>query len=467
MQHVRIARPVIVALLGVLLAFSGLFGVAPQARAVTSVSIADLKAQAIYFQRVGNTTQRDLVVSSMAASSAWQGKLWTEFLASWQSIDEFLPINMSVPQGLPDKGHVFVVLGSALTKSGRMTSLLERRLKVALKALALYPNSLVLVTGGVPKNGKTEAAVMQKWLIAKGVKASRILVESKSASTVSNATNSMAILSASPAYTSYTLISDASHIRRATVLFNAAAVLIQEQRGTAWPIKQASNVAYPDLPTAGQVPLSSASIGTIASNVASLFKLLPQYQALVARPPAVAVLTSITVTPPARVTYAVGESLNPQGLAVTALYNQGAYYADVTSRATITGFDTTTVGDAEATLTYVERAVTKTASFPYRIVKASSKVALGLSTTTIRRARTQVVVTATVTAGKVVPTGQVTFSVDGTVLKTVPLTATSNGVVKLTYPKISKAGLHQISVTYSGDANLNAATKAVKVTVTA
>ena len=466
MKHVRIARPVIISLLGVLLAFAGLVGVGPQARAATSVSIADLKAQAIYFQRVGNTTQRDLVVSSMAASSAWEGTLWTEFLASWQSIDEFLTINMSVPKGLPDKGHVFVVLGSALTKSGKMTALLERRLKVAVKALAQYPNSMVLVTGGVPKNGKTEAQVMRNWLIAKGIKASRILVESKSASTVSNATNSMAILSASPVYTSYTLISDASHIRRASVLFHAAAVLIQEQRGTAWPIKQASNVAYPDLATAGQVPLSSASIGTIASNVASLFKLLPQYQALVARPPVAAVLTSISVTPPARVTYAVGESLNPQGLVVKALYNQGVYYQDVTSRATITGFDTTTVGDAEATLTYAERAVTKTASFPYRIVKGSSKVTLSLSTTTVERARTQVVVTAKVTASNVAPTGQVTFSLDGKVLKTVPLAATNNGVAKLTYPKISNAGQHQITVTYSGDAHLNAATKAVKITVT-
>lgn len=467
MQHVRIARTVIISLLGVLLAFAGLLGADPQARAANSVSIVDLKAQAIYFQRVGNTTQRDLVVSSMAASSAWEGKLWTDFLASWQSIDEFLSINMSVAKGLPGQGHVFVVLGSALTKSGRMTALLERRLKVAVKALAQYPNSLVLVSGGVPKNGRTEAQVMQKWLIAKGIKASRILVESKSASTVSNATNSMAILSASPVYTSYTLISDASHIRRASVLFNAAAVLIQEQRGAAWSIKQASNVAYPDLPAAGQVPLSSASIGTIASNVASLFKLLPQYQALVARPPAAAVLTSISVTPPARVTYAVGESLNPQGLVVKALYNQGAYLADVTGKATITGFDTTTVGDAEATLSYVDRAVTKTASFPYRIVKGSSKVALGLSTTTIKRGRTNVVVTATVTASNEAPSGQVVFSLDGKVLKIVPLTATDNGVAKLTFPKISTAGRHQISVTYSGDAHLNAATKAVTVTVTA
>ncbi|MGB7962565.1 MAG: ElyC/SanA/YdcF family protein [Propionicimonas sp.] len=466
MKYVRIARPVIVSLLGVLLAFAGLTGVDPQARAATSTSIADLKAQAIYFQRVGNTAQRDLVVSSMAASSAWEGTLWTEFLASWQSIDEYLKINSSVPTGLPDKGHVFVVLGSALTKSGRPTVRLERRLKVAITALAKYPNSMVLVTGGVPKNGKTEAQVMQKWLIAKGIKASRILVESKSASTVSNATNSMAILGASSVYTSYSLISDSSHLRRASVLFNAATVLIQEQRGAAWPIRQAANVAYPDLANAGRQPLSSASIGTIASNVASVFKLLPQYQALVARPPAAGVLTSIVVTPPTRVTYAVGESLNPQGLVVKALYNRGVYYQDVTSRATIAGFAATTVGDAEATFTYVERAVTKTSSFRYRIVKASSKLALGLSTTTIKRARTQVVVTATVTASNVVPTGEVTFSLDGKVLKAVPLAA-HDAVAKVTYPKIGNAGQHQISVTYSGDSHLNAATKTVKVTVTA
>ena len=63
-----------------------------------------------------------------------------------------------------------------------------------------------------------------------------ILLETTSSSTVGNANNSMAILANSPQYTAYTLISDASHIRRATILFNAAKVKIQERTGKAWTL---------------------------------------------------------------------------------------------------------------------------------------------------------------------------------------------------------------------------------------
>ncbi len=89
------------------------------------------------------------------------------------------------------------------------------------------------MSGGAKRNGHTEARVMYDWLVDKGIKKSRIMRESTSASTVSNATNSMAILPDHPGFTSYTLISDSSHIRRATILFNAAKVGIQEKTGKA------------------------------------------------------------------------------------------------------------------------------------------------------------------------------------------------------------------------------------------
>ena len=63
---------------------------------------------------------------------------------------------------------------------------------------------------------------MRAWLLAKGIPASRILVEQKSTSTIGNAANSMAILAKKPAYTSYSLITATSHMRRSMVLFTAA-----------------------------------------------------------------------------------------------------------------------------------------------------------------------------------------------------------------------------------------------------
>lgn len=271
--------------------------VTPPASAL-SVSTSDLRARAIYFQKTGNTAQRALVLSSMATKSAWQGELWTNFLAYWDTANKGLKINTKTPDGLPAAGHVFVVLGSALSKSGKLTVKGERRLKVAVAALAKYPNSKVLVSGGAKRNGHTEAQVMQAWLVARDVDPTRILVEDKSASTVSNATNSMAILHKSADATSYTLISDASHIRRASILFNAAAVRIQEETGKTWTISLVSNVAYSDSAIASRGPVPAATHTIIASNVASVFGLLAAYKSVISSPPGSAKLTSIKLTAP-------------------------------------------------------------------------------------------------------------------------------------------------------------------------
>ncbi|WP_052759389.1 YdcF family protein [Paenibacillus sp. DMB20] len=55
------------------------------------------------------------------------------------------------------------------------------------KAKDDYPNSIIVVTGGVPKNGVTEADNMTKWLVEHGVAESRILPENQSTDTVENA----------------------------------------------------------------------------------------------------------------------------------------------------------------------------------------------------------------------------------------------------------------------------------------
>lgn len=448
------------------LAVAGGILVEPPANAAATTSIGDLKARAIYFQQVRKMEQRDLAVGSIAAASASTGKLWADFLNTWASTSNQLKINSAVPAGLPTKGHVFVVLGSALSKSGKLTAKLERRLKISLKALAKYPKSHVLVSGGGKKNGKTEGQVMRKWLIAKGIKSTRILVETKSASTIGNAKYSIAMLSASPKYTSYTLISDSSHIRRASVLFAAATILVQEQRGTTWSIKPVSNIAFMDLATAGKKPLSASSVAYTASNVASLLGVLPQLKKLIASPPSSAVLTSVKVTAPSQLTYAVGSALNTKGLLVTAVYDKGVYARVVTGRAEVTGFDSTKVGDGVATATYTEGAVRKTASFGYTIVKATAKVGLSLSTKSIKRAKTKVAVTTKLTAGALVPTGKVRFYLDGKLVKTVNV-GSNGAVAKVTYPRITTVGKHEIVVKYSGDAQLKSTSKALRISVVA
>ena len=447
-------------------------GSVPAAQAATApvtptASATDLRVQAIYFAKVKNRDQRDLAVGSLAAISPWKAGLWTDFLASWDLANKGLEINTSTPKGLPAEGHVFVVLGSSLTKSGRITTKNTRRLKVALAALAKYPASKVLVSGGVARNGHTEAQVMAGWLIAKGIKKSRILREASSSSTISNATNSMAILADRPEFTSYSLISDASHIRRATILFNAAKVGIQEKTGKPWTIKPVANVAYSDSKIASRGPVPAATHTIIASNVAGVFGVGTRYKAMVARPPAKPELTSISVRPLAVCAYQVGQKFDTKGLLVTALYNKGAYTRTVTSAAEFSGFSSGKVGEVAVNVSYAASGVSRSASFGCEIVKATSTVGLALSTKTIHKAKTRVVVSATIASSvpTVVPYGKVRFYLDGKRLATAMLHTADRGVITLKLPKIGKTGRHRIEVRYLGNSKVVGAVQKLTVKV--
>lgn len=459
-------KRILATLIAVLLPLAGASVLVP-APATAASKATDLRPQVIYYQRTAQTAYRDATIASMETTSAFQNELWAGFVSYWDAANKGVKINTTTPSGLPTKGHVFVVLGSALSSSGTITAKLERRMKIALSALTAYPNSKVLVSGGAAKNGRTEAAVMRTWLISKGVSSSRILVEDKSSSTISNATNSMAILAKSSAYTSYTLISDVSHIRRASILFTAAKVLIQEKSGQVWKIDLKDNVAYPDSTTASRGPVNAATHEIISSNVASVFGVLSAYNGFLSKAPAAPApaavtpvtpkLTSIKVTAPKVVTYSVGQPISLSGLAVTALFDNGGASKKVTTAAKITGFSSKKVGTVTVKVAYTEAGVTKTATFGCKIVKAASKVKLKLSTTKIKKAKTNPTLSASVAAVKstTATTGTVKVYLDGKKIATVTLKAGKPAKVKL--GKIRKAGKHKITVRYLGSSTVKAA----------
>ena len=427
-----------------------------------ALSAPDLQARAIYFVKVGDTIQRDVNVATLTSAASFEGGLWGQFVDSWASINNHLTMNKTVPSGLPTKGHLFVVLGSALTSSGGLTTKLERRLKLALAALKAYPTSDVLVSGGAARNGRTEAQVMRSWLIARGVASSRIVLETKSPSTIGNAKYSMALLRTLPEYTSYTLISDSSHLRRATILFKAATVRVQLLDGRPWGIRSLANVAYPDLATAGQGPLSAASVSNTASEVASLFGLSTQYRALLTNPPSASALRALALTPPTKLSYRVGEPLVRTGLSVTARY--AGYSRTVTELATISGFTTATPGTRTATVTFTDGGVTKTATFAYTVLKARSTVAMKVSNSRPTAYRTRVVATATVSAA-LTPTGTVSFYLDGRLRATVKLSSAQRGRATFTYPLLAYLGKRQLTVRYSGNSLVSGAATTVTVVV--
>ncbi|GAA4823886.1 YdcF family protein [Tomitella cavernea] len=114
-----------------------------------------------------------------------------------------------------------VVLGAGLHEDGTMRPVLESRLRAALELANSFPSAPIIVTGGVPQSGRTEADAMFDWLVANGVPATRITKEERSTSTVENAQFTDEILDArrSPAAV---VVTSPGHLERALVDFRKA-----------------------------------------------------------------------------------------------------------------------------------------------------------------------------------------------------------------------------------------------------
>jgi uncharacterized SAM-binding protein YcdF (DUF218 family) len=80
-----------------------------------------------------------------------------------------------------------VILGYGLNGDGTMRTILRRRVLTGLVVAQFFPQSPIIVTGGNPQNGNTEAGQMRKMLMLLGFPDNRIIVEDKANSTVQNA----------------------------------------------------------------------------------------------------------------------------------------------------------------------------------------------------------------------------------------------------------------------------------------
>lgn len=80
-----------------------------------------------------------------------------------------------------------VILGYGLNPDGTMRTILRRRVLTGLAVAQFYPQSPIIVTGGNPQSGRTEAEQMRRMLLLLGFPDNRIMVEDKATSTVENA----------------------------------------------------------------------------------------------------------------------------------------------------------------------------------------------------------------------------------------------------------------------------------------
>ena len=93
----------------------------------------------------------------------------------------------AVPQVKDFTRPAIVILGYGLTPDGTMRTILRRRVLTGLTVAQFFPQSPVIVTGGNPQNGHTEAERMRDMLVLLGFPANRIITEDRANSTVQNA----------------------------------------------------------------------------------------------------------------------------------------------------------------------------------------------------------------------------------------------------------------------------------------
>lgn len=107
-----------------------------------------------------------------------------------------------------------VILGYGLKDNGTMRPILYTRVLTGLAVAQMFPQSPIIVTGGNPRNGRTEAGEMRKTLRILGFPDDRIIVEDRANSTVQNARFSVPL--AEDAGTSgIILVTSSSHQDRA------------------------------------------------------------------------------------------------------------------------------------------------------------------------------------------------------------------------------------------------------------
>ncbi|PXX70722.1 DUF218 domain-containing protein [Nocardia tenerifensis] len=153
------------------------------------------------------------------------------FAESTGSADRALPDALRTlvppaPEPLPalyGPSTAIVVLGYGLLPDGSMRPELIERLHAGFVQALLAPASPIIVTGGNPHNGVTEARAMADWLVRHGIPAGRIHLEPDADSTAQNAVRSARIMRDIGARDAV-VVTSADHIDRAVGTFIDAGV---------------------------------------------------------------------------------------------------------------------------------------------------------------------------------------------------------------------------------------------------
>ena len=107
-----------------------------------------------------------------------------------------------------------VILGYGLKPDGTMRLISHTRVLAGLVVAQMFPQAPIIVTGGNPRNGNTEAGQMDRMLRLYGTPRERIIVENRANSTVQNAEYSVPLAKQAGA-SGIILVTSSSHQDRA------------------------------------------------------------------------------------------------------------------------------------------------------------------------------------------------------------------------------------------------------------
>ncbi|MFC4128716.1 YdcF family protein [Nocardia rhizosphaerae] len=177
-----------------------------------------LALQAIWSHYAGDPAAVGAAMARLGALDAGMAAGTSNVLRAVTAAAATLPNPLPALIG-PQTG--IVVLGYGLLPDGALRPELENRLTAAWLQAIAAPLSPVIVTGGNPRNGISEAEAMRRWLVGRGLPNERIHVEDRAGSTVQNALFSSRLLRDVGAH-SAVVVTSPNHIRRAVADFLVA-----------------------------------------------------------------------------------------------------------------------------------------------------------------------------------------------------------------------------------------------------
>lgn len=118
-----------------------------------------------------------------------------------------------------NNSNVTVVVLGCKVNGSEPSRMLQGRLDTAAEYLLTHPGTNCIVAGGMGNDEDLpEAVVMKQYLVEKGVAASRIKIDDKSANTRENLKNALEVANANNYYTTFYIVTDRFHQLRAGMI---------------------------------------------------------------------------------------------------------------------------------------------------------------------------------------------------------------------------------------------------------